>query len=60
MRHRDLRRADLGDRRQGRADPPNPQLLAGGGTLHSADTIEMLAEIAGLPPGEVASSALSP
>jgi fumarate reductase flavoprotein subunit len=29
---------------------PNPQLLAGGGTLHRADTIEALAEAAGLPP----------
>ena len=30
--------------------PPNPQLLAGGGTLHQADTLEALAERAGLPP----------
>ncbi len=29
--------------------PPNPQLLAGGGALHRADTIEALAEMAGLP-----------
>ncbi|HEU0219001.1 MAG TPA: FAD-dependent oxidoreductase [Stellaceae bacterium] len=30
--------------------PPNPQLLAGGGTLHEAETLEMLAESASLPP----------
>jgi fumarate reductase flavoprotein subunit len=30
--------------------PPNPQLLAGGGTLHQADTIEALAGLARLPP----------
>ena len=30
--------------------PPNPQLLAGGGTLHHAETLEMLAESASLPP----------
>ncbi|HEY1342256.1 MAG TPA: FAD-dependent oxidoreductase [Bryobacteraceae bacterium] len=36
--------------------PPNPQLLAGGGTLHRADTIEMLAELAGLPPAELAAT----
>lgn len=29
--------------------PPNPQLLAGGGTLHRADTLDALAERAGLP-----------
>jgi succinate dehydrogenase/fumarate reductase flavoprotein subunit len=29
--------------------PPNPQLLAGGGTLHRADSLRHLAEIAGLP-----------
>ncbi len=29
--------------------PPNPQLLAGGGTLHHAETLEELAEAAGLP-----------
>ena len=34
--------------------PPNPQLLAGGGTLHRADTIEKLAEAAGLPPVNLA------
>jgi fumarate reductase flavoprotein subunit len=33
---------------------PNPQLLAGGGTLHRADTIEALAEAAGLPPENLA------
>lgn len=30
--------------------PPNPQLLAGRGTLHRADSLEALAEAAGLPP----------
>ena len=30
--------------------PPNPQLLAASGTLHKADTIEALAEAAGLMP----------
>jgi fumarate reductase flavoprotein subunit len=34
--------------------PPNPQLLAGGGTLHRAETIEALAETAGLPPVNLA------
>ena len=34
--------------------PPNPQLLAGGGTLHRADTIGALAEAAGLPPENLA------
>lgn len=29
--------------------PPNPQLLAGGGTLHQADSLERLAETANLP-----------
>ncbi|HXC88547.1 MAG TPA: FAD-dependent oxidoreductase, partial [Stellaceae bacterium] len=29
--------------------PPNPQLVAGGGALHQSDTIEALAEMAGLP-----------
>jgi len=29
--------------------PPNPQLLAGGGTLHRADSLGRLAEVAGLP-----------
>lgn len=33
---------------------PNPQLLAGGGTLHQADTIEALAGMAGLPPHNLA------
>ncbi len=31
--------------------PPNPQLLAGGGTLHRAETIEALAEIGGAAAG---------
>ena len=34
--------------------PPNPQLLAGGGTLHRADTLAALAETAGLPPDALA------
>jgi fumarate reductase flavoprotein subunit len=34
--------------------PPNPQLLAGGGTLHQADTLEALAAAAGLPAGALA------
>ncbi|HWB48099.1 MAG TPA: FAD-dependent oxidoreductase [Stellaceae bacterium] len=34
--------------------PPNPQLLAGGGTLHQAETVEALAEAAGLPPAALA------
>jgi succinate dehydrogenase/fumarate reductase flavoprotein subunit len=34
--------------------PPNPQLLAGGGTLHRGDTIDALAEAAGLPPHDLA------
>jgi fumarate reductase flavoprotein subunit len=34
--------------------PPNPQLLAGGGTLHQADTPATLAEMAGLPPEALA------
>jgi fumarate reductase flavoprotein subunit len=34
--------------------PPNPQLIAGGGTLHRADTIEALAGTAGLPPENLA------
>jgi fumarate reductase flavoprotein subunit len=36
--------------------PPNPQLLAAGGTLHRADTIEALAEAAGLPPENLAAT----
>jgi fumarate reductase flavoprotein subunit len=36
--------------------PPNPQLLAGGGTLYRADTIEALAETAGLPPATLAAT----
>ena len=36
--------------------PPNPQLLAGGGTLHRADTIEALAGAAGLPPENLAAT----
>jgi fumarate reductase flavoprotein subunit len=38
--------------------PPNPQLLAAGGTLHRADTIEALAEAAGLPPANLAATVL--
>jgi fumarate reductase flavoprotein subunit len=38
--------------------PPNPQLLAAGGTLHQADTIEALAEAADLPPQSLASTIL--
>jgi fumarate reductase flavoprotein subunit len=34
--------------------PPNPQLLAGGGMLHRAETLEALAEAAGLPPDALA------
>jgi hypothetical protein len=34
--------------------PPNPQLLAGGGTLHQARTLEGLTELAGLPPEALA------
>jgi len=34
--------------------PLNPQLLAGGDTLHPGDTIEALAEAAGLPPESLA------
>ncbi|HYM73652.1 MAG TPA: FAD-dependent oxidoreductase [Stellaceae bacterium] len=34
--------------------PPNPQLLAGGGTLHRADTLAALAAAAGLPPDQLA------
>ncbi len=36
--------------------PPNPQLPAGGGTLHRADTVEALAEAAGLPPEDLAAT----
>jgi fumarate reductase flavoprotein subunit len=36
--------------------PPNPQLLAGGGALHRGDTIEALAEAAGLPPENLAAT----
>ena len=36
--------------------PPNPQLLAAGGTLYQADTIEVLAEAAGLPPENLAAT----
>jgi fumarate reductase flavoprotein subunit len=36
--------------------PPNPQLLAGGGKLHRADTIEALAGAAGLPPENLAAT----
>jgi fumarate reductase flavoprotein subunit len=34
--------------------PPNPRLLAGGGTLHETETIEALAEQAELPPDNLA------
>ena len=34
--------------------PPNPQLLEGGGSLHRADTLAGLAEMAGLPPQDLA------
>jgi fumarate reductase flavoprotein subunit len=34
--------------------PPNPQLLAGGGTLHQAETLQALAEAASLPPETLA------
>ena len=34
--------------------PPNPQLLEGGGSLHRADALAGLAEMAGLPPGDLA------
>ncbi len=34
--------------------PPNPQLLAGGGTLHQADTLEALAGAAGISPDGLA------
>jgi fumarate reductase flavoprotein subunit len=36
--------------------PPNPQLLAAAGTLHRADTIEALAEAAGLAPENLAAT----
>jgi fumarate reductase flavoprotein subunit len=36
--------------------PPNPKLLAAGGTVHRADTIEALAEAAGLPPQNLAAT----
>jgi hypothetical protein len=57
MRRGDLRCSDLGNRRQGGAQiPPNPQMLAAGGTLHYADTIEAVAEAAGLPPENLAAT----
>jgi fumarate reductase flavoprotein subunit len=34
--------------------PPNPQLLEGGGSLHRAETLAGLAELAGLPPENLA------
>ena len=37
--------------------PPNPQLVAGGGALHQSDTIEALAEMAGLPSENLAGTA---
>ena len=36
--------------------PPNPQLPAAGGTLQRADTIEAVAEAAGLPPENLAAT----
>jgi succinate dehydrogenase/fumarate reductase flavoprotein subunit len=36
--------------------PPNSQLLAGGGTLHQAETLEGLAELAGLPAEQLAAT----
>jgi fumarate reductase flavoprotein subunit len=36
--------------------PPNPQALAAGGTVHRAETIEALAEAAGLPPENLAAT----
>lgn len=36
--------------------PPNSQLLAGGGTLHRADTIAASAAVAGLPPENLAAT----
>ena len=36
--------------------PPNSQLPAAGGTLHRADTIEAVAEAAGLPPKNLAAT----
>ncbi len=36
--------------------PPNPQLLAGGGTLHQAETLQALAEAALLPPAALAAT----
>jgi fumarate reductase flavoprotein subunit len=36
--------------------PPNPQLIAGGGTLHQADAIEALAGLAKLPPESLAAT----
>jgi fumarate reductase flavoprotein subunit len=38
--------------------PPNPQLFAAGGTLHRADTLEAVAEAAGLPPQNLAATIL--
>jgi fumarate reductase flavoprotein subunit len=39
--------------------PPNPQLLAGGGTLYQADTLAALAEMAGLPAETLADTVAS-
>ena len=36
--------------------PPNPQLLAGGGTMHRVDTLAALAEAAGFPPESMAAT----
>jgi fumarate reductase flavoprotein subunit len=39
--------------------PPNPQLLAGGGTLHQAETLEALAQMASLPPDALAETVVA-
>jgi len=39
--------------------PPNPQLLAGGGTLHQAATLAALADLAGLPAEALAETVVS-
>ena len=56
MRYGDLRRPDLGRRRQSGADPAQSAMLAGGGALHRSDTLEALAEAAGLPPENLAAT----
>ena len=54
MRDRHLRRADLETAGKAAQIPPNPQLLAGGGRLHQADTLADLAHVAGLSPAGLA------